>query len=349
MTNETLFLAIGDINESYIQEAKESQKTASRSWLRWGSIAAALCLLIGAALLSNLLDSGSGPFGSGDATVFAAHREDFTPEIDSEILAQFDDPTEVKKAYVMRANEWFLSDELTDFSQAVTTYAVYVAPGGEEPTDTDAAFSIYDVDEQGRLQWDCTAYPPEDASVPFGFSGLTYEVLHHALKDIDYKDYIITYAPTLGIVFVWVRGTAGDTLLTYPTRPDLLDLEVGGAYTLAEVQAALSSAYHSCGDEIRIGHSDRITDRHTAHTDSHNTEDGYHADSHHTDNHHTQHSTAASSFVPGMGCNDRSCTNRSHFHDCDKSCRDPAHYHSCSLDCGIEAHGHPKDHHEGHH
>ncbi len=131
----------------------------------------------------------------------------------------------------MRTNEWFLSDELTDFSQVVTTDTVYVVPGGENPSDPDAAFSIYDVDEAGNIQWNCTAYPPANASVPFEFSGLTYEVIHHALSGIEHEDYIITYAPTLGIVFIWARGTAEDTILAYPTRPDLLELENGGFYT----------------------------------------------------------------------------------------------------------------------
>ena len=179
--------------------------------MRWGSVAAALCLLVGGALLSNIFGgfgNGGGFFGGGDATVYAAHREDFPPEIDSAILAQFEDPTEVKKAYLMRTNEWFLADGLTDFSQAVTTDVVYVAPGGEDPTDSDAAYSIYSVDEAGTIQWSCTAYPPESELVPFAFSGLTYPMIHAALVTLEHEDYILTYAPQMGTVFIWVRDTA---------------------------------------------------------------------------------------------------------------------------------------------
>lgn len=325
MTNETLYRAMGDISETYIAEARAFRKTQKHRWIKWGGIAAALCLVLGAALLSNILGIGGGPFGNGDSTVFAIHREDFTPDIESSILSQFEDPSEVKKAYLMRTNEWFLSDELTDFSQAVTTDTVYVVPGGENPSDPDAAFSIYDVDEDGNIQWDCTAYPPANASVPFEFSGLTYEVIHHALSGIEHEDYIITYAPTLGIVFIWARGTAEDTILAYPTRPDLLGMENGGFYTLDEVQTALSNAYHSCGSEVTTaGHS--------------------HENTHHTDNHHTQHTTSRS-FVSSMGCNDPNCSYSTHFHNCDESCDDPAHYHSCDADCTAESHNHPGSHH----
>ena len=229
----------------------------------------------------------------------------------------------------MRTNEWFLSDELTDFSQAVTTDTIYVVPGGENSSDPDAAFSIYDVDAEGNVQWDCTAYPPANASVPFEFSGLTYEVIHHALADVEHEDYIITYAPTLGIVFIWARGIAEDTILAYPTRPDLLGLENGGFYTLGEVQTALSNAYHSCGSEVTAaGHS--------------------HENGHHTDSHHIQHSTS-SGYVSSMGCSDPNCADPTHFHSCDESCNDPAHYHFCDLDCEIKEHNHPRKHHKDHH
>ena len=41
----------------------------------------------------------------------------------------------------------------------------------------------------------------------------------------------------------WVRCEKDDVLLAYPTRPDLLGLEVGGIYTLDEVKRALTEAY----------------------------------------------------------------------------------------------------------
>ncbi len=341
MTNETLYRAIGDIDEAYIAQAHTYKKTKHRALMRWGSVAAALCLLVGGALLSNIFGgfgNGGGFFGGGDATVYAAHREDFTPEIDSAILAQFEDPTEVKKAYLMRTNEWFLADGLTDFSQAVTTDVVYVAPGGEDPADSDAAYSIYSVDEAGTIQWSCTAYPPESELVPFAFSGLTYPMIHAALVTLEHEDYILTYAPQMGTVFIWVRDTArGDIIIAYPTRPDLIGLEHGRTYTLDELQCALTEAYHDCHENTRL--RENIIAHHNAH--------------HHTITGSTGH------FIHSMDCSNTDCTDPEHFHDCPSDCDDPAHYHNCPTDCTIASHGHPgrhtnnsghSDHHgNGHH
>ena len=333
MTSETLYRAMGDIDERYIAEARTYQKKQNRIFIKLGSIAAALCLVIGIGLLSTLSGNGGGPFGSGDSTVYAAHREDFTPDIDNAILSQFDDPSEVKKAYLMRTNEWFLADDLKDFSQAVTTDTVYIAPGGENPSDPASAYSTYNIDAEGNIHWSCTAYPPNDASVPFGFSGLTYEMIHHALAGIEHEDYIITYAPSLGIVFIWARGAAEDTILAYPTRPDLFGLENGGFYTLAEVQTALSNAYHDCGSEITAAEH--------SHQNTHHTDNQ--PESHHTENSGNQH------FSNSMGCSDKNCSDASHFHDCNEDCSDPAHYHFCESDCNIKEHNHPRDHHKNHH
>lgn len=189
--------------------------------------------------------SNSGPFGNGDTTIFEPHSEDFTPEIERSILEQFDNSTEVKKAYILRTNDWFLSDTLSDFSQAVTTDIVYIAPGGEQGATNDMAYSFYNVNENGKIEWGSSAYPPEDATAPFGFSGLTYEIIDNALVGTKYKDYIITYAQRLNTVFVWVRCESEDIIITYPTRPDLLGLENGGIYTLKEVQSVLTEAYNS--------------------------------------------------------------------------------------------------------
>ena len=80
--------------------------------------------------------SNSGSFGNGDATVFEPHREDFSPVIEDFVLEQFETDVEVKKAYILRTNDWFLAEDMSDFSQAVTKDCVYVVPGGEDGTDT---------------------------------------------------------------------------------------------------------------------------------------------------------------------------------------------------------------------
>ena len=302
MTKETLYRAMGDIDETYITEAYTYTKPKYRALRRWGAVAAVLCLLVGSGLLLNILSGGGflgnngGFFGSGDTTVFAAHREDFTPAIDSAVLAQFENPDEVKKAYLMRTNEWFLADDLTDFSQAVTTDTVYVVPGGEKLSDTnaDTAYSLYDVDETGAVHWNCSAYPSTDVTLPSGFSGLTYTVIEHTLETLAHEDYIITYAPRMSTVFVWVRGTAeGDVILADPTRPDLLGLESGGAYTLDELQCALTDAYHDSNTDFhKADHA--YTHHYTHHTDTHhtNTDNGYSLDNHHAEEQYPQKDTS---------------------------------------------------------
>ena len=309
MTKETLYRVMGDIDETYIAEAYTDTKPKYRALRRWSAVAAVLCLLVGSGLLLNILSGGGlfgnngGFFGDGDATVFAAHREDFSPAIDNAVLAQFENPDEVKKAYLMRTNEWFLADDLTDFSQAITTDTVYVVPGDEEVSNADTAYSLYDVDETGAVHWNCSAYPSEDVTVPSGFSGLTYTVIENTLASLAHEDYIITYAPRISTVFIWVRGTAeGDVILTYPTRPDLLGLECGGAYTLDELQCALADAYHDNNTDFH-----RADHTYTHHTDIHHTEpntdncDSYdtpdtddqypqkETSGHHTDRHNNHH------------------------------------------------------------
>ena len=180
----------------------------------------------------------------GDATVFEPHQEDFSSVIEDSVLEQFEADVEVKKAYILRTNDWFLSEGMSDFSQAVTTDSVYVVPGGDDGTDTDRAYSFYKVNEEREIEWNGSAYPPADATLPFGFSGLTYEMIESVLGSMEYEDYIITYAQRLNIVFVWVRCEKEDLIITYPTRLDLLGLEVGKIYTLEEVKGILAEAYN---------------------------------------------------------------------------------------------------------
>ncbi len=46
------------------------------------------------------------------------------------------------------------------------------------------------------------------------------------------------------------------------------------------------------------------------------------------------------SFISSMGCNDQSCTDVSHHHDCPADCTDYSHYHNCTLDCTEISHHH---------
>jgi len=77
---------------------------------------------------------------------------------------------------------------------------------------------------------------------PYGLSKLTHDIIESDLSDIEYEDYIITEAPRLASVFVWIRTSSEDLILTYPMRPDWMDLENGEIYTLEELQEILKEA-----------------------------------------------------------------------------------------------------------
>lgn len=244
MTKEKLFEAIGDIKEEHILEAKQPNEKKPHSWIKWGVLAACLCLVIkiGSIYIPNPNANGGCGFDTG-SKLLESHREDFSPEIDSTVLAQFENPDEIIKSYWILTNHWFLSDELEDFSQVVTTKVGYVSPGDDEGNDKDIAYSVYTVDEHGKIDWSYSSYPFDDTIVPNTFWKLSYEVINTALKDIDYEDYIITKCSRSGTVFVWVRCESEDLFLTYPSRPDLTGLEVGRIYTLEEIQELLTKAF----------------------------------------------------------------------------------------------------------
>lgn len=58
-------------------------------------------------------------------------------------------------------------------------------------------------------------------------------------------------------------------------------------------------------------------------------------------------STTNIPFVSGMGCDDLSCTDPSHYHDCPLDCAEYEHHHHCGLDCDDPAHNHHSGEHSG--
>lgn len=245
MTNEKLYKAIGDIKEQHILEAKQPKEKKPFRWVKVYALAACLCLVIGISsfwLVMINAPSNGGGFGDPGSNLLASHRDDFSSSIDTTVLTQFENPEAVIKTYSLLTNQWFLSDELNDFSQVVTTDVSYIYPGDYNGNDTDTAYSHYKIDETGKLEWKVTSYPPTDKSIPYGLWQLTHERIEKDLSGIEYDDYIITEAPRLAAVFVWVRTSSEDLILSYPMRPDWMDLENGGIYTLEELQKILKEA-----------------------------------------------------------------------------------------------------------
>ena len=46
MKNENILDAIGMINDEAVRDAKAYKRPKSRSWLKWGAVAACLCLVV---------------------------------------------------------------------------------------------------------------------------------------------------------------------------------------------------------------------------------------------------------------------------------------------------------------
>ena len=253
MTNEKLFEALGDINERHILEAKAPKEKKPFSWVKGYAIAACLCLVFGVASFSVIFrdypgwsggSNGGGNNGDGptDSTLLASHREDFTSTIDAEILSQFENHDALLKIYWLLDNQWFLSDKLEDFSQAVTTEVRYIYPGDMNQQNQNRVYSTYMINEAGNLEWLGMARHSYDVSSPVGLAGLSHEKIRTDLAGIEYEDYIVTYSNRLHIVFVWIYSPTEDLILTYPVRPEFTGLEVGRIYTLEELQEILKEA-----------------------------------------------------------------------------------------------------------
>ena len=59
MTNEKLYEVLGDINGKRVKEAREYRKAKKPVWLKWGAMAACLCLVVGLAI--PVLNPKGGP------------------------------------------------------------------------------------------------------------------------------------------------------------------------------------------------------------------------------------------------------------------------------------------------
>ena len=209
----------------------------------------------------NILNGGNGnangSFWSGeDCTLLEVHREDFTSGLSAEEEAAFADAPGVMKIYRTLYNSWFLAEDMTDFSQILTSNPFYIVHGATDyrgiginsHVDEDA-YGVYTLDENGEPKWGGSSSLADSSAnytVPYGLCGLTYDIIEEDLAGIDYEDYIITQSTRLYTVIIWARCANGeDMFVTYPARPEFVGLENRGVYTLEELQQALREAYQN--------------------------------------------------------------------------------------------------------
>lgn len=202
--------------------------------------------------------NSDGFWGDGDCTLLEARREDFTPGLTPEAEAAFADPAfadapGVMKIYRTLYNEWFLADDIKDFSQVLIADPLYIVHGavnykmsGSDRETGEAAYGVYTLDEAGRARWGMGTSGPgwTNKEVPYGLCRLTCEIIEKDLEGVDYEDYIITKSEPLYTVIVWARCAGGeDMFVTYPTCPEFIGVENHGLYTLEELTGAIREAY----------------------------------------------------------------------------------------------------------
>lgn len=78
MKNEKLYEVLGDINEKYVKEAREYRNTKKSIWIKWGAMAACLCLMIG--LVIPILNNET-----------AAPQQDELPPVSEELPPMIDE------------------------------------------------------------------------------------------------------------------------------------------------------------------------------------------------------------------------------------------------------------------
>ena len=141
--------------------------------------------------------------------------------------------------------------------------------------------------------------------------------------------------------FVCVKFLAGcgqigmSTNLTPQIQDDVSDIVFISGMGCSDPTCTDTSHHHDCPPDCGDYEHHHNCDLDCTEVSHHHT----HID--HKEDHHAD-STAVTtvSFVSGMGCNDPTCTDTSHHHDCPPDCGDYEHYHNCGLDCTETSHHH---------
>ncbi len=134
MKKEQLYEAIGEIKDSYIQEAREPLKTHPSPWIKWGAIAASLCVIVTVAcfaLYPGLWTRNSPTTEPIDITEETAFGSRYVYRVDSEPYYAY------SSGKVIDAEQ--IGDKITD----VTVTAGWITNPTHEPREEHLRGEIY--------------------------------------------------------------------------------------------------------------------------------------------------------------------------------------------------------------
>ncbi|MDO5291638.1 MAG: hypothetical protein Q4F05_02690 [bacterium] len=231
MNGFELLRQLNDIDDRIIEETViVSHRRKKSVWKKYIAVAASITILITVIGIINRSSLIKGNENSGGSLkeeysthLLEKHREEFNNNIPAKVEEELDGENKVLlKQYDMINSNWFESDDLKDFSQAVTSnYKYYLI-------DTkDLSVQVYKENKEeleylGETTGDLNSY-------------VTQEQIETDLSSLQYEDYIICNSSLLNSIFVWIRSSDQDYFLVYPTRKDFIELEPGEIYTLEDV------------------------------------------------------------------------------------------------------------------
>ena len=182
MTNEKLYEVLGDINEKHINEARAYHKAKKPGWVKWGAMAACLCLMV--PLTAFAIDTIQYNAAVDYLNSLGVPVEDLSDYSRKEIkeAAKTIDAEEILN--LLPSNEeqvevptQVTSEQIRELEPAMTREEVLSILGNTQDIGSGIYIYVYEVD--GRY-WLCIPFANDDAQL-----GVTGEDLLKALTPIS--------------------------------------------------------------------------------------------------------------------------------------------------------------------
>ncbi len=202
MTNETLFEAMSNISDKHIAEAKQETKTKKTAWLRWGALAACICLIAGVSIYagvtanSNKADQDKG--------------SDFSDVLDTGILMDFTTSESRSDWGVVLSAKNITSTGLT----------LVVSQSGGQATGHLITGTPYRLVTLVGETWE----PVEELPLPEGVDGRAWDSLAYNIMPESSTE--------LKVDWNWIYGELPSG--TYRLEKCFLDMRAAGDYDTAE-------------------------------------------------------------------------------------------------------------------